>query len=444
MKLIVADVLDGLQNLPDNHFQCVVTSPPFWGLRDYGTGSWEGGDAGCDHRHQLGGEGPSSAKQNTSAGMQQVAYRDICRKCGARRVDHQIGLESTPDEYVARLVAVFREVRRVLRGDGVCFLELGDSYCSTAPGTRNAPQPKGDRSSPEVWATGRPDTPPGLKPKDLVGIPWRVAFALQADGWWLRSDIIWARNNPMPESVTDRPTKAHSYVFLLTKQSRYFWDQEGVKEAGAGVSGGACFGKQGVDATGTGAQQRQHERPEYTGRNPRSVWTIPTQSFPGQHFATMPLELAIRCIKAGTSPKGACAECGAPFERVVEHGPEKPGIVRGGHPSAFRANLHGPQRSCAGGLGTRASTHAGWQPTCGCCTRLDGDGHIEPPPVPCKVLDPFSGAGTSLLAAELLGHDSVGIELNPEYAAMAERRIAQETRPGTSRTDDVTDAPLFA
>ena len=193
--ILVGDAAERLKELPAESVQCCVTSPPYWGLRDYGTAIWIGGDGECDHRHQRGGEGISSQKQNTSAGSQSINYRKECRKCGARRVDFQLGLEPTPEEYVEKLVAVFREVRRVLRDDGTLWLNLGDSY-ATNLFTRQG-KPCNVCQPPNDWA----GTTPGLKPKDLVGIPWRVAFALQADGWYLRSDIIWSKPNPMPESV---------------------------------------------------------------------------------------------------------------------------------------------------------------------------------------------------------------------------------------------------
>lgn len=243
--LYVGDVSEVLRELPDESVHCVVTSPPYWGLRDYGTGEWEGGDPDCDHLtgrtarndgDRNGTDGFAGSRNlEGHADMGALAYRDVCGKCGARRVDHQIGLEPTPDAYVARMVEVFREVRRVLRRDGTCWLNLGDSYAGSGPSgasyqsetTKRRAEGDGTDGKFRVsktladrgltYAEKKPVAPPGLKPKDLVGIPWRVAFALQADGWYLRSDIIWAKPNPMPESVTDRPTKAHEFLFLLTK-----------------------------------------------------------------------------------------------------------------------------------------------------------------------------------------------------------------------------------
>lgn len=301
VRIINADVIDGLRQIPDESVNCVVTSPPYWGLRDYG-------------------------------------------------VAGQIGLEKTPAEFVSRMVEVFREVRRVLRSDGVCFVNLGDSYAATTKGSSG----KGEKqvtNAGTLLADRSWSIPDGLKPKDLCGIPWRVAFALQDDGWWLRQDIIWAKPNPMPESVTDRCTKAHEYVFLLTKAERYWWDQEAIKEVGSGrVPGNTNPLGKGADNPriangGKGifaAQQR-----EQIDRNKRSVWTIATNPFPEAHFATFPPELPEICIKAGC-PKGG------------------------------------------------------------------------------TVLDPFGGAGTTGLVADRLQRHAILIELNPEYAAMADARINKD------------------
>ena len=235
------DVLDRLSEMPDNSVHCVVTSPPYWGLRDYGTASWDGGDPGCDHRSPTMRERRNEDRAMlhgsaaTNSAQLLLAHRTGCGKCGARRIDQQIGLESTPAEYIARMVAVFREVRRVLRSDGTCWVNLGDSYNA---GT-SAPNKPSLGTDVHGWSNSAEagrirSNATNLKPKDLVGQPWRLAFALQDDGWWLRSDIIWAKPNPMPESVTDRPTKAHEYVFLLTKAPRYYYDADAIREPQTG------------------------------------------------------------------------------------------------------------------------------------------------------------------------------------------------------------------
>jgi DNA modification methylase len=236
LQIINGDALTSLRALPDSSVQSCVSSPPYYGLRDYGTATWNGGNPDCAHRlddtPNKRGRASSTlegGKSNTAAQLQ--GYKHYCGRCGARRVDLQMGLEATPGEYVERMVEVFREVRRVLKPEGQLWLNLGDCYATGAGSVGE--HPGGGRQG-EVWRGGHegkhgcmaPIGPltqpnrkplPGLKPKDLVGIPWRLAFALQDDGWWLRSDIIWLKKNPMPESVVDRPTKSHEYVFLLTK-----------------------------------------------------------------------------------------------------------------------------------------------------------------------------------------------------------------------------------
>lgn len=259
-QILVGDCIDSMRGMPNQSVHCCVTSPPYFGLRDYGH-------------------------------------------------EGQIGLEPTPDEFVAKLVEVFREVRRVLRDDGTLWLNLGDSYVSTAPGTRNAPQTKGSKAFPEQWGNFRPDLRDhGIKPKDLIGIPWRVAFALQADGWYLRQDIIWHKPNPMPESVRDRCTKAHEYIFLLSKSPRYYYDHEAVKESavathpsGNGFKRDARESYKNADGTARGNEQQWND----VGgkRNRRSVWTVTTKPFKGAHFATFPPDLIEPCILAGC-PEG--------------------------------------------------------------------------------------------------------------------------------------------
>ncbi|MEN6537814.1 MAG: site-specific DNA-methyltransferase [Bryobacteraceae bacterium] len=295
------DALEVLRTLPSQSVNCCITSPPYWGLRDYGTARWEGGDPQCDHRNLHGVQGADGERAERSFTGAQNWYREKCRKCGAIRVDQQIGLERTPDEYVSRLVRVFGEVRRVLRNDGTLWLNLGDCYATGAGRVGNCPA-GGDRGL--RWAGRHPGRLknnglrtnsgagigpmvqpnrlplPGLKPKDLVGIPWRVAFALQEQGWWLRQDLIWAKRNPMPESVRDRCTKAHDYVFLLTKARRYWYNAQAIMEPRAES-----------DAPGT-------------RRNKRSVWTFATQPTHEAHFAAYPIELPETCLRAGCPEDG--------------------------------------------------------------------------------------------------------------------------------------------
>jgi DNA modification methylase len=320
-RILVGDVRTRLADIPDNSIQACITSPPYWGLRDYGTATWEGGDPNCDH--QPPDEAPNSHKM-TSGQKTSHAGRFAgpkCYKCGARRIDSQIGLEQTPDEYVAQMVEVFREVRRVLRDDGVLWLNLGDSYAMSSMRGENS-----SFTSTTVVQTaaingavklGKRSIPAGLKQKDLVGIPWRVAFALQADGWWLRQDIIWHKPNPMPESVTDRCTKAHEYLFMLTKSAKYYFDNQAIQEdaktppgatwaerkAAGATAGNVIVG----DAKRNGTQRVVHGKGVTSNltrqdgkRNRRSVWTIPTKPFRGAHFAVMPEALVEPCILASS------------------------------------------------------------------------------------------------------------------------------------------------
>ena len=230
--ILPGDCLESLRTLPRNTIHCAVTSPPYYGLRDYGTAEWQGGDPNCAHRGTQartvsGGDG----KQYTNEGSNRVFSGDCA--CGARRVDRQIGLEETPEAYVERLCAVFAEVRRVLHPSGVLWLNLGDS-CNSNASNQNGTSGDMLRPSSEgaFTAQGRRNKYwDGAKPKDLLGIPWMVAFALRARGWYLRADVIWAKPNPMPESVQDRPTKALEYNFLLSKSALYFYVAEAVKEA---------------------------------------------------------------------------------------------------------------------------------------------------------------------------------------------------------------------
>jgi DNA modification methylase len=254
-RILIGDCLEVLRGLPDGMAQTCVTSPPYYGLRDYG--------------------------------------------CAG-----QIGLEVTPDAYVARLVDVFREVRRVLRDDGTLWLNLGDSYARAGGTDRqiSSTGKVGDTLKTLEMLPCRKQAPPdGLKDKDLLGIPWMVAFALRADGWWLRQDIIWHKPNPMPESVTDRCTKAHEYVFLLTKSARYFYDAAAIAEEAERGDAGSRF-DQGKTAQHQLDRQASGARIDDGRRNARSVWPIATQPYSGAHFATMPPALAERCIKAGSKP----------------------------------------------------------------------------------------------------------------------------------------------
>lgn len=373
VQLHCGDVLDVLRTLPAESVHCVVTSPPYWGLRDYG-------------------------------------------------VDGQIGLERTPSEYAAKMVAVFGEVRRVLRGDGVCWLNLGDSYGAVGGDTHSGFNQRwngtgGEGSKQDAMLNGVKDrkAKTGLKPKDLVGIPWRVAFALQEDGWWLRQDIIWHKPNPMPESVQDRCTKAHEYVFMLTKSGRYYFDNEAIKEPSVYGDGSIPTVKRGdYNGKTNGLAGREAFKAPSQMRNCRSVWCMPVGNYKEAHFATFPESLPERCILAGTSAHGCCDTCGAPWRRVVER--ERKATRPGADTKVEGVNgdvcgNRDPLRHVA------VTRTTGWVPTCKCDAGLK----------PCVVLDPFAGSGTTLAVAYRLGRNAVGIELNEKYADMARRRVSEQT-----------------
>lgn len=587
-----------LAELPAESVHCVVTSPPYWGLRDYGTALWEGGDAACEHvavdteRTPWANSvpGPAGATAKNAPGRNETKERGgRCAHCGATRQDAQLGLEATPEEYVANMVGVFREVRRVLRADGTVFLNMGDSYTSGGRKTRDPGQSK-IHPALENWQGGRADNPAGLKDKDLVGIPWRLAFALQADGWYLRSDIVWSKPNPMPESVTDRPTKAHEYVFLLAKgqwkarvvqpangdgeglhldadlwptsapvrapdadfcirlasaildspevqqklslaaldaevrqqsatdrdrplisavpvehraavlaarvlganaspkeflhelkrlgialsnshnlligglesevplppgvsgygeaavaihypgeirqldlvhgtiiTSRpttctYFYDADAVREtaeygrrewqggADAVLAVAGIGGKKGHSTTRGGDPD--------SGRNLRSVWTIATEPYPGAHFATFPRKLVEPCIKAGTSERGVCPECGAPWVRVVERTPMV--IRESGRRESVGGQATFAGRTAASGtmVSPPSSETTGWKASCHCCLAphlAEAPCAEHYPPVPATVLDMFAGTGTVGLVAQSLSRRAILIDLNAEY-----------------------------
>ncbi len=470
----VGDALDVLRGLPDGSVDCCVTSPPYWGLRDYGTGSWAGGSADCDH---LGAPFRTKSKINancgTGADVKNAEDREpmgqTCGKCSAHRVDRQLGLEATPDLYVAAMVAVFAEVRRVLADHGTLWLNIGDSYAAN----RTYQVSDSKHLAHDFGGSNASSVPDGLKPKDLCGIPWRLAFALQADGWWLRSDIIWAKPNPMPESVTDRPTKAHEYVFLLSKRPSYWFDAEAVREEYAPKTlthrgGGKAAGKVGQqDATGKVASGNfgewdkprtayppprpqaetldgsdgeaprgpdgrrathvrsgngaiglkgvsERERWAHAGRNVRSVWEIATQPYPEAHFATFPEELPRRAILAGC-PEWVCGVCGKARERIVkvEQVPDKSGGTVADRQFAADPRDSGKVRGWGEQRTRREVETLGWS-DCGHDAYRPG-----------TVLDPFLGSGTTAHVARKHGRRCVGIELNETYAQLAARRLQQ-------------------
>jgi DNA modification methylase len=369
-----SDALTLLRGLPVEWAQTCVTSPPYWGLRDYGLppAVW-GGTEQCRHSWgamQRGRRGDLLPARDTSSqarlgfdarqGHAGLQGGQFCQRCDAWQ--GCLGLEPTPELYVEHLVTVMDEVHRVLRGDGTLWLNLGDCYT----------------------AGGRSRTPGGLKPKDLIGIPWRVAFALQARGWWLRSDVIWVKPNPMPENVRDRPTRAHEYLFLLTKQSRYFYDTDAVREPDANRCSGNGYARRGrltyLDRRGERGQHEQWRGGN--GRRRRSWWKVTGRGYPGAQ-AVFPEKLVEPCILAGTAPT-ASGICGAPWQRERTTRPTEAGL---------------------------------WRP--GCSHRNDSGR--------CLVLDPFCGSGTTGAVAHRLNRNFLGIERAPDTAKLARRRLSSVT-----------------
>ena len=316
-------------------------------------------------------------------------YKDTCAKCGAIRVDNQLGLEPTPEQFIANMVAVFREVRRVLRPDGTLWLNIADTFAS------------------------KPYEPWGIKPKDECGIPDELVKALRMDGWYRRSTIIWHKPNPMPESVTDRPTKAHEYVFLMTKNARYFYDADAVREGytghDQGTRGEHSGNKYAEIKDISSSTLKRHDNP--AGRNRRTVWTIPTRPYSGAHFATFPPALVEPCIKAGTSERGCCSECGSPWERVVEK--ERGHILLYNEKTRGQPHHHSDKSTLREQGGNVTTT--GWRPTCEC-----GREDVQP----CVVFDPFMGSGTTALVARQLGRRAVGTDLSMEYLELARQRLS--------------------
>ena len=300
IKILQGNCLDRLRDLPEKSVNTCVTSPPYWGLRDYGTGEWVGGDPDCNHEGTVLGNNRNFVDREGRGSNNKSISSGDCYKCGATKKDDQLGLEETPEKFVENLVNVFREVRRVLRDDGTVWLNLGDSYLSGGRKTTTNQSLRGDNE----YGVTRPKPSEGIKQKDLIGIPWRVAFALQADGWYLRQDIIWHKPNPMPESVTDRCTKAHEYIFLLSKQKKYYYDHEAIKQPVKEDWGTRDRTDGKYHNEGTGLSPHTGLEDSYESANKRSVWTVTTKPFKGAHFAVFPPDLIEPCVLAGCPEDG--------------------------------------------------------------------------------------------------------------------------------------------
>lgn len=481
--ILQGDCLDVLRTLPPNSVHCVVTSPPYWSLRDYGVppSVW-GGAADCAHvwasagtregygakkkwQHSMTNavatngrgeprEGDKRARKREDGGWTQIEQGEFCQTCGAWR--GCLGLEPTPDLYVEHIVTVFEEVRRVLRMDGTCWLNLGDCYAAGGRGgdtgksglqgsTQGQDESKRVAQRKTARTSFRRDriptgdvahkSAPGLKPKDLCMIPARVAMALQASGWYLRSDIVWSKTNPMPESTRDRPTKSHEYVYLLAKSEQYFYDADAIREGVTGNShtrGGGVHPKA-VARVGRGSRVKSNQSFSAAvsglvgSRNRRSVWTLPTAPYKGAHFATFPPRLIEPCILAGTSEHGCCSVCGAPYKRIVKLGAP---LVEQQKASGAdtRGEYHGKATKAYAGTGAQdpSATKArilggmreritiGWHRTCR---------HTLAAIDRCVVLDPFGGTGTTGMVAAQHGRDFILIELSPANIALTEQRL---------------------
>jgi len=486
-EILIGHCIDVLRGMERDSIQCVVTSPPYAGLRRY-EGQQEvvwGGDPDCPHEwvsrryYVEQSTGKHSREAFSEAGEENVErlkaarWRDdsICTKCGAWY--GAFGLEPTVELYVAHLVEIFREIKRVLRPDGCAWLNLGDSYAGSGQGWRKKEGNSIHRRWLESYGTERPPayissaTHTGLKPKDLMLVPARAALALQADGWWVRAMVIWDRPNCQPESVKDRPTESHEYILLLTKSERYFYDMEAVREP----LSDATIERNRYPHAGSTCQDVAVSRPREpgetgnpAGRNLRSVWRFATIPYMGAHFAVFPPELPRRCILAGSPPK-VCAECGAPWERVTEReAVPYPGGSHGNYVNKGRPP-GGQERDDSTTLGKveyyRVVT-VGWQPTCEChgqaeilqteCQECSGSGAVDDEPCstcagsgqtetrvwpesvlqawptrPAIVLDPFAGSGTTLKVAEDLGRWWIGIDICEQYSEQIRERTAQRS-----------------
>jgi DNA modification methylase len=400
VRIYQGDVRDGLRALPAESVHCCITSPPYWSLRSYLPND------SPDKHLELGSE-----KTLDCLGW---ATKQPCGEC-----------------FICNQVAVFEEVRRVLRHDATLWLNIGDSFASGAGG----PGGKGSLQSKLPHTFGRGAEPQnGLKQKDLCMQPARLALALQAAGWYIRSDIIWHKPAPMPESVTDRPTKSHEYLWLLTKRPTYFYDCDAIREPHTD--------KQGIEHRGKGGCNSKHyelpqkdglARPslimkpggrEYNpaGRNKRSVWTINSEPSTVDHYASFPTALVKPCILAGTSEKGVCPCCGAQWVRVVEKtagiSKDCPKTITAHHARGGQGKPVGTVGKSGGGRIDGYSQTLGWKPSCTCP-------HDESEVVPATVLDPFAGTGTTLLVAKTYNRRAVGIELNPKDIRTCRKRLAQ-------------------
>lgn len=308
IEILQGNVFDKVKELKDNSIDCVVTSPPYWGLRDYGTGTWIGGDKNCSHfreSHQSERTSTGQKKSVLHGGIADSIYKNICKRCGAKRKDEQLGLEETYQEHIKNIVNLFKEIKPKLKDSATIWLNYGDSYATTANGRKAKDVKNDDRAfvdKPFSTIQG------SIKPKDLVMIPNRIAIALQDDGWWIRSEIIWHKPNPMPESIKDRPTSSHEKIWLITKSKNYYYDHESIKEpvknsSKIRLNQNIENQKGSTRANGCMKSNGNMKAVGYEKRNKRNVWTVSTKPCKEAHFATFPKDLIEPCIKAGC-PEG--------------------------------------------------------------------------------------------------------------------------------------------
>lgn len=470
VTILQGSAIDQLRQIEANSVHMVLTSPPYWGLRSYGTEPqiW-GGDPDCCHSWGLAPEGkrrgrPHGKSSALVLGNRAVAEAqrlsrgptfperasgrrpadpvpsDVCGICGAWRGEH--GQEPTLALWLQNEVAIFAEVRRVLRPDGTLWVNMGDAYATSSNGRSAADQK--DAGTDDRTFRDKPFSTVGeLKAKNRLMLPARLALALQDDGWFLRDEIVWAKPNPMPSSVKDRTCPAHEFIHVFSKRPRYYFDHVAIMEpavsdhpSGNGFDRPEQLSRANPDGSPRGSYD------EWTSvggmRMKRSVWTVPSEPFPDAHFATFPTALVEPCILAGTSHRGVCPCCGTPWVRETERttkacsgsGRAQPTPAGWDQGDGHHGSVHRNGRRPIGGKGhVSAQVREDHDVRSGPVPQIVTTGWVQacrcPPaePVPAVVLDIFGGSGTTGLVADYLGRSAVLIELNPDYAAMATTRI---------------------
>lgn len=450
-KVYFGDCRDSLRQMKQEGVvvQTCITSPPYYGLRDYGTATWVGGDENCSHRRDSKySEKTITGHANKDLTVGDAIYKTSCPKCGAVREDQQIGLEETPQQFIDNLVDVFACVWDILAEDGTLWVNLGDSYAGSNGNGQHEQTFGQSKFTPFDSPTSGNKS--GYRPKNLMGMPWRLAFALQDFGWNLRQDIIWHKPNPMPESVQDRCTKSHEYIFLLSKKSQYYFDNEAIREPaqywgerdrthgkyhneGSGLRPQTGLtGKKKTNIKFGGNKYGESDDPKYATksgneweasefRNKRDVWTVSTKPFAGAHFATYPEELVEPMVLAGSSAKGHCPKCFARWKQIkIDTGKRKEGEIYTGQATKnYDANkAQNPSDTKRRILESMSKVYDyEWVASCEC--------GLEP--VPDIVLDPFFGSGTTGAVAQKLGRKWIGCELNKEYESLQFERLKQQS-----------------